>query len=38
MMVFMSKAGADVIRRAPVWMMGGTFYAAPKPFYQVSMV
>jgi hypothetical protein len=37
MMVFMSKAGADMMMRAPVWMMDGTFYTAPKPHYQVSM-
>jgi hypothetical protein len=38
MMVFMSETGADVMRRAPVWMMYGTFYIAPKPSYQVTMV
>jgi hypothetical protein len=37
-MVFMSDAGADVMRRAPDWMMDGTFYTVPKPFYQVSTV
>jgi hypothetical protein len=26
MMVFMSKAGADMMRRDPVWMMDGNFY------------
>ncbi len=38
MMVFMSEAGADVMRKAPVWMIDGIFYTTLKPFYQVSMV
>jgi hypothetical protein len=38
MMVFMSEAGADVMRRAPVWIMSGTFYTAPKLYYQASMI
>jgi hypothetical protein len=38
MMVFMSEAGADVMRKAPVWMIDGIFYTTPKPFYQISMV
>jgi hypothetical protein len=35
MMVFMSDVGADILRRAPIWMMDGTFRTAPSPFYQV---
>ncbi len=37
-MVFMSKAGADVKRRASVRMTDGTFYTVPNPYYQVSMI
>jgi hypothetical protein len=35
LMVFMSNDGADILRRAPIWMMDGTFKVVPKPFYQV---
>jgi hypothetical protein len=37
-MIFMSEAGADMMRRAPVRMTDGTFYTAPNPYYQVSMI
>jgi hypothetical protein len=37
MMVFISDEGANVMRRAPVWMMDSTFFTAPKPYYQVTM-
>jgi len=36
MMIFMSDVGADVMRRAPIWMMDGTFFSAPTPYYQVK--
>ncbi len=38
MMVFMSKAGADVMRRAPVKMMDGTIHPASKLYFQVTMI
>jgi len=36
MMILMSDVGADVMRRAPIWMMDGTFFSAPTPYYQVK--
>ena len=38
LMVFMSNDGADILRRAPIWMMDGTFKVVPKPFYQVKYI
>ena len=38
MMVFMSDDGADILRRAPTWMVDGTFKVAPDPFYQVKYI
>jgi hypothetical protein len=35
-MVFMSDDGAEILRRAPTWMMDGTFKCAQVPFYQVQ--
>ena len=37
MMVFMSDVGADMMRQAPIWMMDGTFFSAPTPYYQVKI-
>ena len=36
LMVFMSDVGADILRRAHIWMVDGTFKIAPTPFYQAS--
>jgi hypothetical protein len=33
MTVFISEADADLMRKAPVWMMEGTFFTIPKSYY-----
>jgi hypothetical protein len=35
MMVFMSDAGANMLRQASIWMMDGTFHMTSAPFYQM---
>lgn len=37
-LVFMSDSAADVMRRAPTWMMDGTFKVRPVPYYQVTII
>jgi hypothetical protein len=37
-LVFMSDSAADIMRRAPTWLMDGTFKTRPAPYYQVNKV
>lgn len=37
-LLFLSDPGAEYLRRAPVWMMDGTFKTAPVPYKQVLTV
>ena len=35
-LVFLSTPGAEILKRAPVWLMDGTFKTAPEPYKQVK--